>query len=138
MNIKNTFRLNKNLLKIFYLKFISKEIKELKEMKKYLKYLEQNKYSKNTINTYKSILKKYKDVWNDIRLIKKQLFHYIDSPNTIWTHYNVLLSYMKFNKDKRVDNLRKVKLPPIPQKYMPTFSKNYLYKKTEGLDSEKK
>lgn len=106
-------------------------------MQKYLRYLEKNKYSNNTIKTYKSILKKYENIWNDVRLIKKQLFVYFESPNTIWTHYNVVISYMKFNNDKRINNFKKIKLPPIPQKYMSTFTKNYLYKKTENMFLQK-
>lgn len=106
-------------------------------MEKYFRHLEKNKYSINTINTYKNILNKYDDIYHDIRLIKKQLFIYINKPNTIWTHYNVLCSYMTFNKDKRLKLLKQVKLPPIPQKYMPVFTKNYLIKKTSDLSNYK-
>ncbi len=106
-------------------------------MEKYLNYLKRNKYSINTIKTYENILNNYKDIFQDIRLIKKKLFEYIDKPNTIWTHYNVLCSYMKFNNDRRINLLKQVKLPPIPQKYMPVFTKNYLIKKTNDLTNYK-
>ncbi|BDV02942.1 tyrosine-type recombinase/integrase [Candidatus Hepatoplasma crinochetorum] len=106
-------------------------------MEKYLRHLEKNKYSISTIRTYKSILNNYINIWKDIRLIRKKLLNYFDSPNTIWTHYNVIISFMKFNNDKRIKKIKEIKLPSISQKYMPTFTKNYIYKKTEKMNSQK-
>ena len=41
---------------------------------------------------------------------------------------------MSFKNDKRLNILKQIKLPPIPQKYMPVFTKNYLIRKTKNLD----
>lgn len=102
-------------------------------MEKYIKHLKNNNYSINTIKTYKSVIKKYEMHIKDIRLIRKKLYLYNDSPNTMWLHYNVLNSYFKFLKDKRYIILKGIKMPQIPMKYMPVFSKVFLYKKTEDL-----
>ena len=102
-------------------------------MQKYIKHLKNNNYSINTIKTYKSVIKKYEMYIKDIRLIRKKLYLYNDSPNTMWLHYNVLTSYLKFLKDKRYIILKEIKMPQIPMKYMPVFSKVFLYKKTEDL-----
>ncbi len=106
-------------------------------MEKYLNYLRRNKYSINTIRTYQNVLKNYIEYFHDIRIIKKKLFKYINKPNTIWTHYNILCSYMNFKNDKRINSLKQIKLPPIPQKYMPVFTKNFLIKKTDDLSNYK-
>ena len=74
---------------------------------------------------------------HDIRLLKNQLLKYQSSPNTIWTHYNVLVSFMAFSKDKRLNRLKELKLPKIPNKYMPIFSKKYLLNKTKDLTNYK-
>ena len=104
---------------------------------KYINFLKRNKYSINTINTYRCVLNKYKPLMHDIRLIKKEITKYSNSPNTAWLHYNVILSFLKFQKDKRVATLKELKLPPIPNKYMHVFSKNYLLKKTQDLTDYK-
>lgn len=106
-------------------------------MEKYINYLKRNSYSMNTIVTYSNILEKYKNDWDDIRVIKKRLLKYKESPNTIWTHYNVLLSFMRFKNDKRMNKLKELKLPPIPSKYMPVFDKKMLLKKTSDTTSQK-
>lgn len=106
-------------------------------MENYIKYLRSNNFSLNTIKTYQAILKNYQNIWYDIRLIKKKLFCYVKKPNTIWTHYNVICSYMKFCKDKRLEKFKEIKLPPIAQKYMPVFTKKYLLRKTEDLSNYK-
>ena len=106
-------------------------------MNQYIKHLKKNNYSKNTIVTYKNIIKNYESDFHDIRNIKKKIKSYSKSPNTAWTHYNVLLSYMKFKSDKRFENLRLLKLPPIPSKYMPVFTKAYLLRKTSDLTNYK-
>ncbi len=105
-------------------------------MKEYINYLKRNNYSSNTITTYRNILKIYIDL-NDIRSIKRKLLTYSNSPNTIWTHYNVVLSYFKWNRDKRVESLKSLKLPQIPQVYREVFSKNFLLKRTEDLSNYK-
>ncbi len=105
-------------------------------MKQYINYLKRNNYSINTIKTYTSILSKYDDI-DDIRSIKKKILSYSHSPNTAWTHYNVVLTYFKWKKDKRINSLTSLKLPPIPQKYMEVFTKEYLYKKTQDLSCQK-
>ena len=74
---------------------------------------------------------------DDIRNIRKHLYQYINSPNTVWIHYNVICSYLRFKNDKRIYKLKKMKLPPIPIKYMPVFSKNYLMNKTNDLTNYK-
>ncbi len=100
-------------------------------MKEYIKWLKKNNYSNNTIRTYSSVLKKYEELFNDIRLIKKGILKYSSSPNTCILHYNVIMSYMKWSKDKRVECLKALKLPQVPTVYRNIFSKNYLYRKTE-------
>ena len=105
-------------------------------MKEYINYLKRNKYSENTITTYKSILGIYKDDLKDIRLIKKRLVYYFKSPNTVWTHYNVISSYLKWSKDKRIELLKEMKLPRIPKKFMVVFNKKYLLSKTEIKDMD--
>lgn len=99
-------------------------------MKKYINYLERNKFSKNTIATYRSVLAIYKNDLCDIRLIKKRLTLYFKSPNTVWTHYNIICSFMKWSKDKRLHSLKEIKLPRIPKKFMKVFSKKFLEAKT--------
>ncbi len=106
-------------------------------MKDYINYLKTNHYSINTITTYRNILNKYIKI-NDIRSVKRMILSYSRSPNTAWTHYNVVLSYYKWSKDRRVETLKNLKLPQIPQKYMPVFSKEYLLKKTSDLSNQKK
>ncbi len=105
-------------------------------MKEYINYLKRNNYSSNTIITYRNILKIYIDL-NDIRSIKRKLLTYSNSPNTIWTHYNVVLSYFKWSRDKRIESLKNLKLPQIPQVYREVFSKNFLLKRTEDLSNYK-
>ncbi len=105
-------------------------------MKEYINYLKRNNYSSNTIITYRNILKIYIDL-NDIRTIKRKLLTYSNSPNTIWTHYNVVLSYFKWSRDKRIESLKSLKLPQIPQVYREVFSKNFLLKRTEDLSNYK-
>ncbi|MCP4336998.1 MAG: site-specific integrase [Mycoplasma sp.] len=102
-------------------------------MNKFINFLIKNNYSENTIITYKNILKKYEKDWIDIRNIRKRILNYKESPNTAWTHYNVLLSFMKFKKDKRIDTLKSIKLPPIPEVYMPIFTKSFLISRTKDL-----
>ncbi len=105
-------------------------------MKEYINYLKRNNYSINTINTYRNILKIYIDI-NDIRSIKNKIISYTKAPNTAWTHYNVVVSYFSWKRDKRLSSLKSLKLPPIPQKYMPVFKKDFLMKRTEDLSVEK-
>ncbi len=40
---------------------------------------------------------------------------------------------MQFSKDKRLLKLQELKLPPIPKKYMPVFTKSFLMNKTKDL-----
>ncbi len=105
-------------------------------MKQYINYLKRNNYSKNTITTYKNILSKYIE-FTDVRSIKKEILKHSSSPNTAWTHYNVVLSYMKWNKDKRVESIKQLKLPQIPQSYREVFTKSFLLRKTEDLTQQK-
>lgn len=105
-------------------------------MNEYIKHLKQNNYSINTINTYKSILKQY-DKFKNIRDIKLKILSYKDVPNTAWTHYNVICSFLTFKNDRRIQMLKELKLPPIPQKYNVVFTKKYLLRKTENLSDEK-
>ncbi len=105
-------------------------------MKNYLRWLRKNNYSINTINTYSSILLRYEDFFNDIRLIKKEILKHSNSPNTCLLHYNVLFSYMKWLNDKRIKQLQVLKLPSIPIIYREVFTKEYLYKKTEILEKD--
>ena len=109
------------------------------DLLKFLKYCKNNCYSVNTIKSYKSILSQYQENYFDIRLIKRKLMSYFNSPNTVWTHYNVLVSYMKWKNDSRHLKLKQFKMPPIPKKYMPVFNKQFLEKKTNitVLDDEK-
>lgn len=103
----------------------------------FINYLKKNNYSVNTITTYKNILNNYTDIFHDIRLIKKKITSYEKSPNTAWTHYNVLLSFMKFSKDKRIGSLKELKLPQIPMQYRKTFTKKYLYNQTNDMNNQK-
>ncbi len=105
-------------------------------MKKYINYLNKNQYSINTINTYKSVLSIYKPYMKDIRLIKKEIAKRFKSPNTAWLHYNVICSYFKWMKDKRLETLKMLKLPAIPVKYMPIFTKDFLLKRTKIIDDD--
>lgn len=105
-------------------------------MNEYLNFLKRNKYSENTIKTYSSILNIYKSDLKDIRLIKKKLTYYFNNPNTVWTHYNVICSYLKWTKDKRLDALKEIKLPKIPKKFMIVFTKKFLLTKTEVKNSD--
>lgn len=100
-------------------------------MKEYIKYLNKNRYSENTIKTYRSVLTIYQECLKDIRLIKKKLVLYFKSPNTVWTHYNIICSYFRWSKDKRLFLLQEMKLPRIPKKFMIVFNKKYLLLKTE-------
>ncbi len=106
-------------------------------MQNYINFLKRNKYSINTIKTYSWILKKYQNLFYDIRLIKKEIIKYTNVPNTAWLHYNVIISFFKFKKDRRIFKLQELKLPPIPNKYMPVFSKSFLFKKTSDLSKYK-
>ncbi|MGL5268674.1 MAG: tyrosine-type recombinase/integrase [Spiroplasma sp.] len=105
-------------------------------MREYLNYLKRNKYSENTIKTYGSILNIYRNDFKNIRLIKKRLIYYFKNPNTVWTHYNVICSYLKWTKDKRLDSLKEIKLPKIPKKFMVVFTKKFLLNKTEVKNSD--
>lgn len=101
-------------------------------MKNYINYLIRNNYSINTINTYSSILKSYLPIIDNYSLILKKIKSHFDSPNTAFLHYNVLISFFTFEKQKTfLNKLKKLNLPPIPQKYLNVFSKEFLYKKTE-------
>ena len=106
-------------------------------MKEFIKFLSKNNYSKNTIITYRNVIKKYMNDFSDIRNIKNRIKRYFDSPNTAWTHYNIILSYMRFIKDKRIEKLKELKIPPIPIKYMPIASKQFIMNKTKDLDNYK-
>ncbi len=105
-------------------------------MKTYLNWLRKNNYSSNTIKTYSSILLRYEEFFYDIRLIKRQILQHESSPNTCILHYNVLYAYMKWKNDKRIRQLKALKLPQIPILYREVFSKEYLYKKTEISDQD--
>ncbi|AUF83441.1 site-specific integrase [Mesoplasma syrphidae] len=102
----------------------------------YLKFLKKNNYSANTISTYKSILSIYQNDFVNIARIKKHMLKYFSSPNTVWTHYNVICSYMKWSKDKRLGNFKEMKLPKIPKTYMKVFKKDFLIKKTNINDED--
>jgi integrase/recombinase XerD len=105
-------------------------------MKQYISWLKKNNYSANTIRTYSSILSKYEDKMGDIRLLKKEVLSYSNSPNTCILHYNVLFTYMKWTNDKRIKILQALKLPQIPIIYREVFTKIFLYKKTEILEND--
>lgn len=100
-------------------------------MKNYISWLQKNNYSKNTIRTYASVLNKYNEFFHDVRLIKKEILKYKNSPNTCLLHYNVIVAYMNWLNDKRVKEIKTLKLPQIPIIYRQVFTKNFLYKKTE-------
>lgn len=105
-------------------------------IKKYLTFLQKNNYSNNTINTYKSILQIHIDDFDDIRNLKSSIRKYFNSPNTTWTHYNVICSYLEWNNDKRLKEFKELKLPRIPMKYMNVFKKNYLLNRTQILEND--
>ncbi len=106
-------------------------------MDKYIKHLEKNNYSKNTINTYRSILLSYIDVFHDIRLIKSKLKEIESKPNTVSTHYSILHAFMKFNNDRRIRSLEEFKLPHKPNIFRAVFTKDFLYKRTENLQDRR-
>lgn len=99
-------------------------------MQKYINHLRKNKYSKNTVSTYGSILQIYKEDIKDIRLVKKRLSKYFTNANTAWTHYNVLCSYFRWTKDKRLEALKEINMPKMTKNYMVVFKKDFLIKKT--------
>ncbi|MDR2660678.1 MAG: tyrosine-type recombinase/integrase [Lactobacillaceae bacterium] len=99
-------------------------------MDKYLNHLARNGYSTNTISTYKSVLQIYRNHLKDIRNVKAILKSKFNSPNTVWTHYNVLVSYFEFINDKRIKQLKEIKLPRVPMKFLNVFKKQYLFIKT--------
>ncbi len=105
-------------------------------IKDYIKHLRKNNYSLNTITTYKSVLGIYEEHLNDIRRIKQHLHKYFKSPNTVWTHFNILCSYMTWAKDKRIVQLKEFKLPKISQVYMEVFTKDYVTRKTRINDTD--
>ncbi len=107
-------------------------------MNEYKNWLKKNNYSKNTIRTYLSVLRQYEGVYKDIRLIKKKILSYSDSPNTCILHYNVICAFMRWNNDKRISALKTMKLPQCPIVYRDVFSKKYLIQKTKisSRDSE--
>ncbi len=107
-------------------------------MEKYLKWLKKNNYSSNTIKTYNSVLRRYEVIFNDIRLIKKEILKHSSAPNTCILHYNIVSSYMKWKNDKRINKLQLLKLPQVPTIYRNVFTKNFLYKRTEiqEIDTE--
>ncbi len=105
-------------------------------MKEYINYLKRNNYSKNTITTYRNILIKYSE-FKDIRQVKRKILSYSESPNTAWTHYNVLISYYKWSKDKRIESIKQLKLPQIPQVYREVFTKAFLMRKTQDQTCQK-
>lgn len=105
-------------------------------IKEYMMYLTKNQYSKNTIKTYESVLKIYRNEFIHISRIKNKLKLYFKTPNTAWTHYNILCSYMKWAKDKRLEVMKEIKLPRIPKKYMVVFKKEFLEKKTKINDGD--
>ena len=115
----------------------NKKIKVFTKKNKYINFLQKNKYSINTIKTYWCIISKYQFFLHDIRLVKKEILKHSNQPNTAWLHYNVILSYLKFSKDTRIFKLQELKLPPIPIKFMPVFSKSFLMKKTSDLSKYK-
>ncbi len=100
-------------------------------MNEYKNWLKKNNYSSNTIRTYLSVLNQYKNDYKDIRLIKKRILSHTESPNTCILHYNVIVAYMNWNKDKRIELLKTLKLPQTPVVYRDVFTKKYLIKKTK-------
>ena len=106
-------------------------------MNNYIKHIKNNNYSVNTIKTYQNILKHYEPIFYDFRKIRSKLLKYSNSPNTMWLHFNVLKSYMKFIGDNRLKKLRMIKKPSIPTKYMPVFTKSFLINKTQNLSNYK-
>ncbi len=99
-------------------------------MRNYLKWLKKNNYSPNTIKTYSSILLRYEYFFNDIRLIKKEILKHEESPNTCILHYNIIYAYMTWKSDKRIHQLKNLKLPQIPIIYREVFTKDFLYERT--------
>lgn len=102
----------------------------------YIKWLRKNNYSSNTIRTYENILTKYEPMFSDIRLVKKKILEYENSPNTCILHYNTILGYLKWKNDKRAKELKTLKLPQTPMIYRDVFTREYLYKKTTIKDSD--
>lgn len=107
-------------------------------MKEYINWLKKNNYSKNTIRTYDSVLSQYTYLLRDIRLVKKAILSHQKSPNTCILHYNIVISYMKWNNDKRVKDLQTMKLPKVPIVYRDVFTKRYLYSRTDIKDTDSK
>lgn len=105
-------------------------------MNKYKKWLIKNNYSENTVRTYMSVLKQYEDDFRDIRLIKSKILSHSNSPNTCILHYNVVLAYMNWNKDNRINTLKTLHLPKIPTVYRDVFSKKFLTERTKIRKSD--
>jgi integrase/recombinase XerD len=55
----------------------------IEKIQKFISFLKKNNYSKSTISTYQNVIKKYNEFLFDIRLIRKKLYKYNDSPNTM-------------------------------------------------------
>jgi integrase/recombinase XerD len=55
----------------------------IEKIQKFISFLKKNNYSKSTISTYQNVIKKYNEFLFDIRLIRKELYKYNDSPNTM-------------------------------------------------------
>ncbi|AHI53831.1 integrase [Spiroplasma sabaudiense Ar-1343] len=100
------------------------------KIENFLNFLILNMYSKNTVKTYTSVLNRYLYVFNDVKKIKHIISNYFNSPNTAWTHFNIICSYMNWSKDKRIKELKQFKLPRIPKIYRAVFNKEFLLKKT--------
>lgn len=103
---------------------------------KYIKHLRKNNYSESTIKTYKCVLRKFEDKYNDIRSIKNIIKYSSTNPNTVTTHYSIIHSYMKWSRDRRIHSLEEYKLPHKPMLYRDVITKNRLYKKTENLEDQ--
>lgn len=93
--------------------------------------VKKNNYSENTIRTYLSVLNQYEEDYRDIRLIKKRILSHSKSPNTCILHYNVLIAYMNWKNDKRINILKTLKLPHTPIVYRDVFTKKYLMQRTK-------
>ncbi len=103
-------------------------------MEHWRKYLVKNNYSKHTVRVYIGVINRLGEKYKDIRWIRKFILTSSSEPNTVNLYYNVILSFMKFKKDHRREQLMLLKLPASQQKYYVILSKKEIYQKTANWE----
>lgn len=97
-------------------------------MEKFIKHLEKQNYSKNTIYSYRYALNDFFKYlgsrqitsFNTSKYLKMQATKY--KPATIQFKKHVILSYLRYNKCKLVDEIESIKIPSINNNFFNTIS----------------